>query len=168
MEVSMHRSLGTAKSAAPVAVLLLTGLLVAGCGSSSSSSTETTASISKAQFIAKGNAICIAGQKAQNVGFEAFAKAHGISGNQEPSKAQGTELAETVFVPNIQHQINAVKALGAPSGEEQQVEEALETAQQALEKVEANPELVFAKASPFHEAGQQLHALGLTQCAKNT
>lgn len=58
--------------------------------------------------------------------------------------------------------------LGAPSGEEQQVEEALETAQQALEKVEANPELAFANPSPFHEAGQQLHAVGLTPCAKNT
>jgi hypothetical protein len=164
----MHPILGVTKGAASVLVLLLTGLLMAGCGSSgSSSSTETTTSISKAEFVAKGNAICIAGEKAQNAAFEAFAKAHGLN-NKEPTKAQMTEIVENVAGPNIQHQISAVKALGAPSGEEQQVEEALETSQQALEKLEANPELLFAKQSPFHEAGQQLHAVGLTQCAKHT
>ena len=150
----------------PIAALLLAALVVAGCGSSSSTTTTTTA-ISKAEFVAKGNAICIAGQKAQNIAFEAFAKRHGLK-NKEPTKAQKVEIVETVFVPNIQHQISAVKALGSPSGEEQQVEEALKTSQQALEKAEANPELLFAKQSPFHEAGQQLHAVGLTKCAQGT
>ncbi len=154
-------------AAVPIAVLLLAAVVVAGCGSSSSTTTTTTAAISKAEFVVKGNAICAAGEKAQEARFEAFGKSHGLK-NMEPTKAQKTELVETVFVPNVQHQINAVKALGAPSGEEQQVEEALETSQQALEKAEANPELFFAKQSPFREAGQQLHAVGLTKCAQGT
>ena len=45
-------------AAVPIAVLLLAGLVVAGCGSSSSTTTTTTA-ISKAEFGAKGNAICL-------------------------------------------------------------------------------------------------------------
>lgn len=151
----------------PIAALLLAGLLLAGCGSSGSTTT-TTAAISKAEFIAKGNAICVAGEKAQEARYEAFGKSHGLKGNMEPTKAQQAELVESVSAPNIQRQINAVKALGAPSGEEQQVEEALETSQQALEKVEANPGLMFAKQNPFHEAGLQLHAVGLTKCAAET
>jgi hypothetical protein len=161
----MHRRLSLIGVAA-IAALLLAGLLITGCGSSST--TTTTATISKAEFIAKGNAICVAGNKAQNEGFGKFAKEHGLSEKSEPNQAQTAELVETVFVPNIQHQIDAVKALGAPSGEEQQVSEALETAQETLNKVEANPELFTGKQNPFHEAGQMLHALGLVKCAANS
>jgi ABC-type branched-subunit amino acid transport system ATPase component len=149
----------------PAGLLLIGGLVVGGCGSSS---TTTTATITKTEFVAKGNAICVAGQKAQNLQVEAYAKKHGFKQNQEPTKAQEVELAEHVLIPNIQSQINAVKALGAPSGEEKQVNSALEASQQALDKFKANPELVFAKESPFHAAGVELHALGLTQCAKHT
>jgi hypothetical protein len=161
----MHRRPAVSGGALIVAVALA-GLLVAGCGSSSS--TTTTTAISKAEFIAKGNAICVAGEKAQEAGYEAFGKSHGLKGNMEPTKAQQAELVETVLAPNIQHQINGVKALGAPSGEEQQVEEALEASQQALDKIKASPELAFAKESPFHAAGLKLHAVGLTKCAAET
>ena len=150
-----------------VGMLLIAGLIVAGCGSSSSTTT-TTVAITKAEFVAKGNAICVGGQKTQEAAFNAYAKKHGFKENQEPTKAQKAELAEHVLVPNVQTQINAVKALGAPSGEEQEVNSALEASQQALDKVKANPELAFAKQSPFHAAGIELHALGLTQCAKHT
>jgi hypothetical protein len=162
----MHRRL---MGAAPIGALLFAGLLVAGCGSSSSSTTTTTtAAISKAEFVAKGNAICVAGNKREEAEFMAFAKKHGISEKAEPTKAQQTELVETVFAPNIQTQIDSVKALGAPSGEEQKVTSALETAQEALNKVKAKPEIAFSKPSPFKATGEQLHALGLTKCAKET
>jgi hypothetical protein len=145
---------------------LIVGVCVAGCGSSSST-TETTAAISKAEFVAKGNAVCVKGEKAQEGEVNAYVKKHGLE-NKKPSKAQEAELVETVFAPNIQSQIDGVKALGAPSGEEQQVESALELSQQALEKVEANPELAFGKQNPFAAAGKQLHALGLQKCAPNS
>jgi hypothetical protein len=145
---------------------LIVGVCVAGCGSSSST-TETTAAISKAEFVAKGNAVCVKGEKAQEAEVNAFVKKHGLD-NKKPTKAQEVELVETVFAPNIQSQIDGVKALGAPSGEEQQVSSALELAQQALEKVEANPELAFGKQNPFAAAGKELHALGLKKCAPNS
>lgn len=159
----MHRRL---MGALPIGALLIAGLLVAGCGSSSS--TTTTAAISKAEFVAKGNASCVANQKKQQAEFTAFAKKHGISEKEEPTKAQQKELVDAVFVPNVQTQIDFVKALGAPSGEEQQVTSALETAQEALNKVKAKPELAFSKPSPFKATGEKLHALGLTQCAKES
>jgi hypothetical protein len=141
---------------------------VSGCGSSSSTTTtETTAAITKAEFVVKGNAICIKGEKAQEAGINAYVKKHGLE-NKKPTKAEQAEMVETVFAPSIQSQIDAVTALGAPSGEEPQVNSALEASEQALSKVKANPGLAFfAKESPFHAAGQQLHALGLTKCAKN-
>src|SRR5689334_23874566 len=103
---------------------LIIGICVAGCGSSSSTTTETTAAISKAEFVAKGNAICVKGEKAQEAEINAYVKRHGLE-NKKPTKAEQAEMVETVFAPNIQSQIDAVTALGAPSGEEQQVESAI-------------------------------------------
>jgi hypothetical protein len=146
---------------------VIVGVCVAGCGSSSSTTTDTTAAITKAEFIAKGNAVCVKGEKAQNAEINAYIKQHGLE-NKKPSKAQEAELVETVLVPNVQSQIDGVKALGAPSGEEQQVNSAVELSQQTLEKIEANPELAFGKENVFAAAGKQLHALGLKECAPNS
>jgi len=154
---------------------LVVGICVAGCGSSNSTSTETTTAISKAEFVAKGNAVCVKGEKAQEAEINAYFKKTGPV-NQKLSKARKIlfraesrrERVETILAPNIQSQINGVKALGAPSGEEQQVSSALELSQKALEEIKANPELAFDKTDVFAAAGKQLHALGLTKCAPNS
>lgn len=152
-----------------MAAVLIVGACVAGCGSSSSTTTtETTASIDKAEFVKQGNAICSKAEEAQEAEINAYAKEHGLKEEQEPTKAQQTEIAEAVSIPNIQSQINGVKALGAPSGEEQQVSAALEAAQQALDKAKANPTLLFGNEDIFAAAGKQLHALGLKECAPNS
>lgn len=153
----------------PLSVVLVLGLSLSACGSSSTTnSTATVPAITKAEFVAKGNLICAKGNKTQQAAIAAFGKKHGLKPNQEPSKAQQAELVSSVLVPSVQPQIDAVKALGAPSGEEQQVSSALEASQQALDKVKSDPALAFGKVSAFAAAGKQLHALGLTQCAPNT
>jgi hypothetical protein len=147
---------------------LIVGVCVAGCGSSSSTTTtETTAAITKAEFVSKGNAICVKGEKAQEAEINAYVKKHGLE-NKKPTKAEQAEMVETVFAPNIQSQIDAVTALGAPSGEEQQVKSAIEISQQTLDKGKANPSLFFSNENLFAAAGKQLHALGLAACAPNS
>ena len=154
-----------------VLILLLGGLLAAGCGGGGSSTTgattEASTSISRAEFVVKGNAVCVAGDKAQKAKVEAFLKAQGLNENEEPSTAQLVEATETVFVPSVQSQIDGLKALGLPSGEEQQVTSTLEAAQEAIDRIKEEPELAFAKKDPFHAVGEELHALGLTKCAPN-
>jgi|SRR5215469_2490152 len=148
-------------------VALVVGVCVAGCGSSSSTTAETTTAISKAEFVAKGNEVCVKGEKAQEAEINAYVEKNGLE-KQKPTKAQNAEIVETILAPSIQSQINGVKALGAPSGEEQQVSSALELSQQTLEEIEANPELAFGKKDVFAAAGKQLHALGLDKCAPNS
>jgi hypothetical protein len=148
------------------AAALIAGALVAGCGSSSS--TETTAALSKAEFLVEGNAVCVKGEKAQEAEVNAYVKKHGLE-NKKPSTAQAAEMVETIFAPNIQGQIDGVKALTPPSSLENQVETAIELSEEALEKVEADPSLIFSnQESPFAEAGKELHSLGLTKCAPSS
>jgi hypothetical protein len=160
----MHRRL---LGVVPVGILLIATSAVAGCGSSSSTTTSTAmATISKAEFVAKGNAICAAGNKSQEAALNAFFKAH--AANQKPTKAQEAQAVETILAPSVKAQISAVENIGSPSGQEQQVKTALESSKAALKTVEANPEEAFSKQDPFHTAGTQLHALGLTKCAPNS
>jgi hypothetical protein len=147
--------------------ILITGANLSGCGSSSSTATEATTAITKAEFVSKGNAVCVKGEKAQEAEINAYVKKHGLE-NKKPTKAQNVELVETILAPNFQSQIDGVTALGAPSGEEQQVSSALELSQQTLEKIEANPELAFGKENAFAAAGKQLHALELKECTPNS
>jgi hypothetical protein len=143
--------------------------LVAGCGGGDSNSgTEaTTGSLSKAEFLKQGNAICAKGNKEINEGFEEFAKENGFSEKKQPTQAQLTEVIETVVLPKVRGQVEGIKALGAPSGEEAQVEAITDAAEEALEKGEEDPAtLASEKADPFAKANEKASAYGLVKCAE--
>jgi NADP-dependent 3-hydroxy acid dehydrogenase YdfG len=114
-----------------------------------------------------GNAVCVKGEKAQEAEVNAYVEENGLA-KKKPSAAQEAKMVETIVAPNIQGQINGVKALAAPSSVEKQVGTAIELAEEALEEVEANPSKAFGGPSPFAAAGKELHAVGLTKCAGNS
>jgi hypothetical protein len=137
-----------------VAATLVLALVSAGCGSSSKSS--TTAALSKPQFLAQGNAIC-------GRGNQSFGAADKALGNQ-PSKAQITTFVTRTFAPDIQSQIDGLRALGAPSGDQAAVSNMLDVAQTDLNKIKSNPALL-ASGAGFAEFAHLAHPYGLTACA---
>lgn len=155
------RRLGRAVAAA---ALVLVALLVAGCGSSSSSSSSTAAAkpqLTKAQFIAQGNAICAQGNK-NLAGPE---KALGTS----PTDAQFAAFITGPFKSEIQRQIDAIRALNAPSAEQATIKRIFDLAQSELDQVTSDPKAAkTATVSPFKEFGAAAHAYGLTVCASES
>jgi predicted lipid-binding transport protein (Tim44 family) len=140
--------------------------IVAGCGSSSST-TESTASLSKAEFAKQGNAICKAGNKEVEAGFEEFSKEHGFSKKKQPTQAEFEEGAEEVVIPSVRKQIDEIKELGAPEGEEEKVEAFLENAEAQLEKGEEDVTLLVDENQHlFASVNEEGKALGLTACAE--
>ena len=140
-----------------LAAVLVSGLVLVSCGDDDDTDTSTTATaLSKAEFLQQGNAICAKGNKAvdqlANQTFEA---------NQEPTDAQIEQFAKQA-APLIQQQIDGIRALGAPAGDEAQVNAILDDAQAALDKLEQDP---LAKGDPFTKANQEAKAYGLTACA---
>jgi hypothetical protein len=133
---------------------LTVAVCAAGCGSSSSS----TAALTKAQFLTQANAICTAG----NAKTTALATSLG----QNPTKAKAIRIIETGYVPAIQSQINAVRGLAVQTADKAKLSQLLDLAQADLNKIKANPALVFGQASPFHDFAKQAQAYGLTQCAQ--
>ena len=80
-----------------LAALGAVALIVAGCGSDSST-TDSTASLTKAEYLKQGNAICAAGNKEINAGFEKFFEENEFSKKNQPTQADFQEGAEEVQV----------------------------------------------------------------------
>jgi hypothetical protein len=132
------------------AVLALVAV-AAGCGSDGDSGTggdagtaETSAGaaeapLTSAEFAKAGNSICTQGIAEIEKSFEAFAKEKDLDQGKQPGKAELAAAVETILIPGINKQLEAIGALAAPQGEEQAVEEFLGRAEAELEKGEKNP-----------------------------
>lgn len=147
-----------------LAALAALALVVAGCGGGSDS-TESTSSLTKAEFLKQGNAICAKGNKEIEEGFEKFGKEHGFSKEKEPSKAELEKAVETVVIPNVSNEVESIRALGPP---DEEAEAVLDAAESALEKGEEDPKqfLKEESAGPFANANKLAREYGLTKCGE--
>lgn len=138
--------------------------IVAGCGSSD----DESSSLTKAQFIAQADAICKKGNAEIESEVEAFAEENGIEENEEPSKAQQAEVSETILAPNIENQSEEIRDLEAPSGDEDEVSAMLDSLDEGVEAVEANPEAPFEsnQPNPFGQANKLAKEYGLKVCGQ--
>jgi hypothetical protein len=140
--------------------LLAFGLLLAGCGGDSDSS---TASISKAKFVKEASVAC---QKTENQiqrDYLAFLKTH--SNVTKPTQAQYSELVSTVFVPNIEKEIAELQALGAPSGDEDQVEAFIDAREESIQIAEDNPQMLLTEGAKVTAKSAQIaKEYGLGAC----
>lgn len=142
-------------------------LVAAGCGSSDDNSSESTASLTKAEFIKEGNAICTKGNTKLNSEFEAFGEEHNLSENKTPSKAAREEASEEVLIPAITTQVEELRALGAPEGDEGEVDEILTGAEEAIEEGEEDPaSLLGNEPGGFTEVNKLAREYGLTVCGE--
>jgi hypothetical protein len=141
-------------------------LVAAGCGSDNST-TDSTASLTKAEFLKQGNAICAAGNKEINAGFEKFFKENEFSKKNQPTQADFEEGAEEIVVPSVRKQIDELKELEAPEGEEEEFETLFENAEAQLEKGEEDTSLLTDENNDlFAGVNKEAKALGLGSCAE--
>jgi len=149
-----------------IAVLVALAALVAGCGGGDDT-TDETVTLTKAEFIKQGDAICKQGNKEIEEGFEEFAEENDVPKNQEPSKDQGVEIVETVILPNVQQQADEIRELGAPEGDEEQVDELVTSLEDAVAEGEDDPEILFNDdTDPFAKVNQQATAYGFKVCGE--
>jgi hypothetical protein len=150
------------RRAEAIAGLAIVSLIGAGCGGGNSNSNGTTPTstvagpITKAEFVAKANAICIKG--------DVRTEKAGSSLGNNPTEAEAAVAVPAKFVPAVQAQINELKALSVPPGEAAAVTNMLVLAQGDLNKVKSNPRLAF-ETKTFADFATVAHAYGLKACA---
>jgi hypothetical protein len=143
--------------------IMSVGLVFAACGSNNNN-TSTTA-LTKAEFLKKGNAICKKGNQQINQASKTAFLSKGKPSGPPPKSAQ-VKFATDSLIPTIQGEIDGVKALGAPAGDEAQVKAITDSAQSALDKGKADPTLLLqsGKKNPFAKSNKLANAYGLTVC----
>ena len=147
-------------AAAAAAVLVM---LVAGCGGGDET-TDETVTLTKTEFIKQGDAICKEAGDKNEKEAEEFAEENGFE-LEEASKEQLEEAVGEVLVPSLRKQAEGLEALGAPEGDEEQVEEIIVSLEGATDEVEDDPSLVFEEGS-FDEPNELAKDYGFKVCGE--
>jgi hypothetical protein len=130
-------------------------LVVAGCGGGDDDSTSTS-SLAKPAWIAKADAICQQGnQEIEQAANEQFG---------QPSDEQVQQFTSETVVPSVQRQIDQIRDLGAPSGDEDQVNEILDTVQADIDKAKSATTL---PDDPFADGNALATKYGLKVCGQD-
>jgi hypothetical protein len=147
------------------AVALTAGLGAAGCSggtaatgaaaAGTASKSAPRAPISKAEFVAKANAICASADPGLSVA-EAKLASH-------PTAAQVAALVKGTYIPSVEAQITAIAALGVPSGGQAAVTSMTVLVQADLNRLRSDPALVGTDV--FGDFARVAHQFGLTACA---
>jgi hypothetical protein len=137
----------------------VTALVVAGCGGGGDDSTSTS-SLAKPAWIAKADAIC----KQGNQEIEQSANAQFGKQDQQPTDEQIQQFTNETVIPSVQRQIDQIRDLGAPSGDEDQVNEILDTVQADIDKAKSATTL---PDDPFADGNALATQYGLKVCGQS-
>jgi hypothetical protein len=172
--------------AALIFAVLALALVAAGCGgggdstgsstadsgsSSSESSTESSdesesssdsAAPTKAVFIKEADKICSTADAKLSQEVVSYAKANGISVENEPSKDDQSKIYEDVVLPNVHMQAEELEGLTPPAGDEETVEDITSTLTDEIESAENDPGNI--DENTLQEASKKAKAYGLQTC----
>jgi hypothetical protein len=138
--------------------VLAVALMAAGCGGGDDNSDSTTVSLTKSEWIAKADAVCKQGnQQINQAANQAF-------GNQQPSESQVQQFQTDTVLPNVQSQVDQIRALGAPSGDEDQVNKILDTVQADIDKAKSSGAV---EDSTFADGNALAKQYGLEVCGQD-
>src|SRR5918994_4759288 len=140
------------------AIQLLTEYGVSACGGGEEDGSETASSSpTKKEWLAEANAACEAADKVMDREGEA------LFAEGEPSQKVMKEYALEVVVPAFRRTIEEIRALGAPAGDEDLIEELLAAQEDGTDRVEQDPLSIFEEDEPS-EADRLAAEYGLTSC----
>lgn len=145
-----------------VVVLGLVAALAVGCGSDSD---ETTGSLTKTQFIERGDKIC---QEALDRREATFRKLLAENANKPPlNQAEREEVVIKFAITPIEQMTEELAALGLPEGAEDQAEEMVASFESAVEDIKSDPAAALEGAGrEFVEPKEQAAAFGFKSCSK--
>jgi hypothetical protein len=145
-----------------VTVVAAISLFFWGCGSDDGAS--GSAQVSKAAFVRQANAVCEAASE-RIVAKSATAEQNGKTGPQA-----GAELVPVILVPAIEEEIEEVRALEMPEGDEAQIEAILDALQEVMDKAKVAPEeflaVLGAGERPYRKVEKLANAYGIDECAQ--
>jgi hypothetical protein len=149
-----------------IAPLAVAGAL-AGCGGggeAAAGTTVTTSSHSKAEFIKLASAICDRDRASLSPELERYMQQHG--GAAKTKSEALAEAIQAIFIPKAEAQVDEIRAIGAPRGDEQQVERFLVATEEAVAAArEARSPTESQLGEYFKRSAALASEYGLDHCA---
>jgi hypothetical protein len=161
--------------------LLVAGVVLGGCGGGGDKSTTSNSksnsqlqliggdssgavSPSKDQFLSEAERICLAG----NVDISKAAEEAITRRQESPTIARLVKFGKNRALPLLQNELDQIKALNPPRGDEAKVKAIIREAQANLDALKANPR-AFALADPtgpFTATNAPAKRYGLVPCGE--
>jgi hypothetical protein len=137
-----------------VGLAVLAVLVAAGCGGSGSDETVT-----KADFVRQGNAICGKWQQARTAAFSE------INQRFKPPVTQAKREKAILFVLKPYGEaLEGLKELDPPAGEEEKVEAMLDTVEKGWAQAKADPASLISSTVAFKKSNKLFEEYGLKEC----
>jgi molecular chaperone DnaK (HSP70) len=147
------------KAVALIFGVMAVGLLAVGCGGGD----DEPAPIAKKSFYKQANDIC------WDTSYEKLNPELGklirktAKSNEQQTKDIEAEYVADVLVPNVQTEVDELRALGMPRGDEPKIEAFLDEVQEVMEKAEESPEDYPSKVS-LSKASSKAESIGVQEC----
>jgi hypothetical protein len=135
---------------------LAAGLIAAGCGDDDDESSDTGTDppeLTQEEFVAEANQICKTGNAELAEGPQ----------DAKPGSPEFNAFITDTLVPNIQGQIDDIRALGIPE-ESESLNATLDEAELIVQDIQEDPSSIV-DGDPFAPIDQDLTDAGLTECA---
>jgi hypothetical protein len=151
------------------------GVIAAGCGGDDADDGTTAATtgptgttgaaggepLAKEAFINEADAICAKGD------HEIDRQAAKAFGTEEPTEQEIEQFGTDTVAPNIQRQIDDIRALTPPEADEEEVAQILDAAQNGIDEIEQDPSLLNQGSDAggaFAEANRLAGSYGMDDC----
>lgn len=139
------------------------GLIVGGCGGDDDTADATTASITKAEWIARADAICTEGNT--RVAREAGERFAGLEPGSPAFERAHARLLPEVALPDLRDQVTRIAALDMPRGDEGQIDAIVAAVRAGIDESEADPAAFDAPDGSLAEAAKLIGAYGSKVCS---
>jgi hypothetical protein len=143
----------------PLALVFALALLGVGCGGSEDPPT-------KAEFTKEATAICRHSDNAEYAAKVAYGKKHEDEIHTVGIKSF-TKSSNATVLPMVGEEAEELEDLGAPEGDEQQIEAFIADIEKGIERVEEDPSLSeeFGFKNAFEDANKRIAKYGVKECA---
>jgi hypothetical protein len=142
---------------------LLAVLALGGCGGDDQNddfSPVVAEPLSKVEFLREADRICFASESRIEAAADDLA-----TGRGRPDPAEVERVAISIVVPALESEVRAIRAIGAPEGDEPEVEAILAATEDGIAAIEADPRgLLDGVPAELRRAERLAAAYGSQQC----
>ncbi len=140
-------------------------MALVGCGGGGDDEPATTSSVAdvaptRLQFLVQADQICTSSEAQIEASADELASQKG-----RPDPDEVSRVALRIAVPALESEVRAIEALGAPKGDEAEVQAILDATEKGIEQIKADPRALADRPPPaLREAQKLASAYGSREC----